>query len=277
MSKVLRKLAAGETVIGSNDTIGSPRLLEVMGYAGLDMVVIDQMFCATDWETVASMVRAGRNYDLDTFVRLPAFPWFNRTDYRLAVDAARALGVGVTGLVFSVATVEEVEQLVEVSRSWHRDLHIHAFTEEEFATYTSRVSSQCVVMPLLESNIAFENMSKILAVPGLKTAWLGMTDLTRYLEAPFDYEHPAVARFVDRAVGLAEQYGVALAANLGYRFSRSPDDASRRAGRMVDQGVRIVMLQNNGYQIQWAYRNLLGQINSAIPPTHSMRKIAGKR
>lgn len=264
MSKLLRKLAAGEVVIGSMDTLGSSRLLEVMGFAGLDAVAIDLMFCPTDWETVGHMIRAGRNYDLDTLVRIPSFPWLARTDDRLAVDAARALGVGATGVVFSCNTVEEVEQAVTVSRDWHRDIHIHPFSEEEFAAFERTVGSECVVMPLIESEQAIANIEAILDVQGLKTVWLGMTDLSRILGQPFDYEHAAVNEFVARVVGMADQRGVAIGANVGYKFSRSMQDMVARIGRMVDQGVRIIWLQNTGYVIQWTYRSLLNGIRGTI-------------
>lgn len=264
MSKLLRKLAAGDLAVGSMDTIASPRLLEVVGFAGLDAVAVDMMFCPPDWETLAGLVRAGRNYDLDVLVRIPSFPWLDRTDARLAVDAARALGVGAVGVVFSCATVEEVKQVVGVSQGWHRDLHIHPFSEEEFAAYERVVGSEAIAMPLIESQSAIEHIEDILAVPGLKTVWLGMTDLSRMLGHPFDYEHPEVTRYVDRVIDLANTRGIAIGANVGYKFSRSMDEMVARIGRMAQQGVRIIWLQNTGYVIQWTYRSLLGRVADTV-------------
>lgn len=262
MSKVLDKLARGEIVIGTNDTLGSPRLLEVMGFAGLDMVYIDNMFCPTDWETVASMVRSGQVYGVDTLVRIAAFPWINRTDPGLAVAAARTLGIGCTGVVFSVATVEEVQQVMKVSRGWHRDVHIHPFDEEGYEAYNKKVAAEALMIPLVESETAMANLDDILAVDGVKAVWLGMTDLTRMLGHGMDYGHPDVTRFLDHAIGIANKHGVAVAANVGYQFSRSFDDTIERVKWLVAHGVKIVLLQNNGYVIQWVYQSLLDRIKA---------------
>lgn len=264
VSKLLDKLKTGEFAIGTTDTIASSRLLEVMGFAGLDMVKVDQMFCPADWPTIAEMVRAGRNYDIDVFVRVQSFPWIATTDPRIAVDAVRALGVGAAGVVFSCATVQEVEQVVAASRDWHRDIHIHPFSDEEFAAFEAKVGSDCLVMPLIESQSALDDIDSILAVDGLKAVSLGMTDISRVLGHPLEYEHPDVQRVVDTIVKKAHAKGVYVGANVGYSFSRSFDEMVARVGRMREHGLQFAWMQNTGYLIQWAYRTLVQQMRSTV-------------
>lgn len=258
MSNFMKRVDAGEIALGSLDTLGSPRLTEVMALAGIDVLLIDQMFCPTDWETVASMVRAARNFGMDTMVRVQGFPWLDRTDHRMAVDAVRALGVGATGVMASVATVEEAEQLLEVSKDWHRDIHLHRFGDEDFGDFAEQVEAECIVMPMIESESALEHIDQIVALPGLRALSLGMTDISRMVGHPFEYEHPEVERVVDSAVASARRHGIAIGANLGYRYSRSLDDMAARMNRMVEQGFNFLWLQNNGFVIQWMYHALAG-------------------
>jgi 2-keto-3-deoxy-L-rhamnonate aldolase RhmA len=262
MSRLLDRIKAGELALGSMDTLGSPRLAEVMGLAGVDALLIDQMFCPTDWETVASIVRAARNFTMDVFVRVQGFPWIDRTDHRIAVDAVRALGVGATGVMASCATVEEVEQLIAVSRDWHRDIHLHPFGDDEFSEYSARVRAECLVMPLIESETALASMEGIMDLPGLRAVSLGMTDISRIVGRPFEYEHPEVERVVTRAIAKAQECDVAIGANLGYRYSRSVEDMSSRMIRMKDQGFDFLWLQNNGFVIQWLYHSIVKALPS---------------
>jgi 2-keto-3-deoxy-L-rhamnonate aldolase RhmA len=256
VSRVLDRIEAGEVALGSMDTLGSPRLTEVMALAGIDALLIDQMFCPTDWESVAAMVRSARNFRMDTIVRVPGFPWLDRTDHHMAVDAVRALGVGATGVMVSCATVEEVAQLIEVSKDWHRDIHLHPFGDEEFDDYQRQVASDCLVMPLIESASAIGRLDEILALPGLRAVSLGMTDISRMLGHPFEYEHPEVERMVADAIEGAHRHGVAIGANLGYRYSRSLEDMGARMERMAASGLDFLWLQNNGFVIQWMYHAL---------------------
>lgn len=276
MGRFLRKLEGGQVTFGSIDSIGSRTLTEVIAFAGLDALVVDTMFCSMDWELIATLGRSARLYDLDSMVRIPSFPWIGGTDRRMAVDAARAFGVGAVGVVFSCTTAEEVQQVVEVSQNWHRDIHIHPFTREDFAQYERRVAQESVAMPLIESLDALENLEAILAVDGVKTVWMAMTDLSRVLGHPFDYEHPEVTKALDRALALARNRGVALGANVGYEFSRSLDEMSARVGRMVAQGFRSIWFQNTGFLIQWFYRGLLERVaaHADAPEGRSQQKSA---
>lgn len=258
----ISKLKAGEFIIGTTDSLGSSRLIEVLGFAGVDVVKIDQMFCPPDWQDIAEIVRAGRNYDIDVMVRVQSFPWLPETDRRIAVDTVRALGVGAAGVVFSCATVEEVEQAVEVSRDWHRDIHIHPFSDEEFRTFEARVGAECAVIPLIESQSSLDQIDEILAVDGLQAITLGMTDVSRLMGHPLEYEHPDVSAVVAEIVAKGRERGVFVGANVGYSFSRSFDDMVARVSRMRSSGIQFVWLQNTGYLIQWAYKTLLDEMRA---------------
>jgi len=266
MSKVLEKLARREVAFGCIDSICSPALTEVLGAAGMDMACADMMFRPTSWDTFQAIVRSAQVFGIDPFVRLKAYPWAGASDHRLAVDAALAYSLGAVGVAFSCATVEDVERIVEVSRDWHRDIHIHPFEKWEYQSYKSKVASQRVVMPLIEDAQALKDLDKILAVKGVHVVFLALSDISRMVGHPFDFGHPKVWEVVDRAVESAAKNDVAIAANVGYEFSKGPEMMAERVHAMAERGVRVVMLQNSGFLIQKLYRYVLDTIGAGLPP-----------
>ena len=102
-----------------------------------------------------------------------------------------------------------------------------------------------------------ERIDDILAIPGLQAISLGMTDISRMLGHPFEYEHPDVEVFVSSTLAKAAERSVVVGANVGYTYSRSIDDMVARIRRMEAQGCKFIWLQNNGFVIQWIYRSLV--------------------
>jgi citrate lyase beta subunit len=112
-------------------------------------------------------------------------------------------------------------------------------------------------MPLIESEAGMANVDQILALDGLRVVWLGLSDISRMLGHPFDYEHEEVWAFIDQTVATARKNGVVVCANAGYEFSREVPTLRERIDRMKEHGMAGIMLQNTGYMVQWMYRSIL--------------------
>ena len=176
-------------------------------------------------------------------VRAQAEPWLPGLDKRAITDCHRILTLGVTGAVLSVSSVEEVELLVEVSKDWHRGLHVHPFTKDTYQEYKHQILAETLSIPLIEEAELFRNIEQVLNVEGLRAVWLGMSDLSRELGHPFDYEHPDVWAAVDRTVDLARSRGIVVVANVGWE-SPSVDLQIERILRLWDHGVGMVSMQH---------------------------------
>lgn len=257
MGRFLDKLANGEDFFGTLDSLGGPQLAEVLGESGFDMACLDTMFCAFDWQEIFHWSRACLNHGLDPVVRLPSHPWGRASDPHVPAQVGRAFGIGLNGVCVSLNTPEEIAEIIEVSRTWHKNLHLHPFKRDSFEEYAKATSATNVVMPLIESKEGIDNIADIMALDGLRVVWLGLSDISRVLGHPFDYEAPAVSRFIDEAIALGKEHSVAVSANVGYEFSRDLGTLAERIRDMHSHGVQGIMLQNTGYMVQWMYRSVI--------------------
>jgi 2-keto-3-deoxy-L-rhamnonate aldolase RhmA len=155
--------------------------------------------------------------------------------------------------------------VLAVASDWHRDIHLHPFDDAEFAAYEKSRGSSSIVMPMIESRSAMNDLPRILALDGLKAVTLGLTDLTRMVGKPFQYEDAGVVEYATQIVGECHDRGIKVGANVGYTDSRDLAAMRERIARMTSQGFDFIWLQNNGFVVQWVYRQLLQGIGSATP------------
>lgn len=263
MGRLLTKLATGERIFGTNDSLGGLPMAETLAVAGLDFACLDTMFCAFDWSQMQTWSRGALAYGMDPVVRLPAHPWHGGEDQHIAAEVGRAFGIGMNGVVVSVNSASEVGRLIEVSQTWHKNLHLHRFDNftENYTAYAESNTSTNVLIPLVESHDSIDHIEEILKVDGLKAVWLGLSDVSRMLDVPLQYDHPKVWNFIDRAVAAAEGTSVAILCNAGYKASTDPDALRQRAQELFGHGVRGIWFQNTGFVLQWLYRKVLSGVD----------------
>ena len=91
-----KRLAQGDKLFGSFAFLPSPDVVEIMGFAGFDYVIIDLEHSPKNWETVANMVRAAELHDMAALIRVAE----NSEKSILA-----ALEIGATGIVIDRKSV----------------------------------------------------------------------------------------------------------------------------------------------------------------------------
>lgn len=260
MGRLIEKLKTKEPITGSIDSIGGIPMADIFGEVGLDYAVLDTMLCAFDWSQAQAWGRAALLRGLDPFVRLPSYPWLDAGDPHAFAETIRAFGIGLNGVCVSINTAREVAEHIEISNSWHKNVHLHPFSRETFAQYEAENAGENMIMPLVESESSIRAIDKILAVDGLQIVWLGLTDVSRMLDVPFDYDNQKVWDFVDRAVEVADKYNVAICCNPGYEFCRELETLHERMANLRAHGVRGIQLQNSGFLVQWFYRRVINNI-----------------
>jgi 2-keto-3-deoxy-L-rhamnonate aldolase RhmA len=260
---MLTKLNEGKVSLGMITFGNDPNWIEIMAYTGIDHVWIDMMLTPTDWNDARHLVNAARAAGITPIIRLPANPWDTRNDI-VGINALRAFAIGADGVKLSYSTVDEVRQIMSAGKDWHQKVHIIPFTRNDFKDREKEIIEDRVIIPGPESQEGWDNSEEVMAIEGMKFFFCGLSDTSRDIGHPFDYEHPAVWKLLDKAVKSAEKYGLIVGANTGYG-SRDITSVAKRIKRLCDHGIREIIIQSPEFLLQTALTELREAIKNEIP------------
>ncbi len=264
INPMLTKLNEGKVSFGMMTLSNDPNWIEIMAYAGLDCVWIDMMLSPIDWNDARHLVNAARAAGISPIIRLQANPWDSRNE-SAGMNALRALAIGADGVKLSCNTANEARQIISAGKDWHRKIHIIPFTPNDFEDHKKEIIENRVIIPGPESQEGWDNLEEIMAVEGMKFFFCGMSDTSRVIGHPFDYEHPDVWNLVDKAVKLAEKYGIIVGANTGYAAARDIESVAKRIKRLCDHGIRMILIQSPEFLLQTALSELREAIKNEVP------------
>ena len=206
-------------VAGPFVEVGSPPLVEMLGLAGFDFVVIDREHAAFSGETVGQLIRAAEAAAISPLVRI------RRND---PGDVLEALDLGAVGLhVPQVAAPGDALRAVSASKfppagsrgfnPFVRAAHYGSTDVQEFR----RTADEDTLLVLhIEARESLENIEQIMAVPGFDVAFLGPYDLSQALGIPGEVTHPRVREAMRAIVRAAQKHSVAVGC-----FANTPDQA----------------------------------------------------
>ena len=194
-----RAVADGGSVYGMFAVLGEPALVEMIGYAGFDFVVIDTEHSGNTTEQVGGLLRAAEVANLTSVVRVTA----NSPSLIL-----RALDLGAGGiLVPQVNTAAEAAAAVSAARYaplGERGLAgvvraaRHGFIPmQEYLTGANR---ETLVITQVEHVDAVKNLDEILAVEGLDGIFIGPTDLSQSMGCTGQFDNPELRKTIHSVI-----------------------------------------------------------------------------
>jgi 2-keto-3-deoxy-L-rhamnonate aldolase RhmA len=232
------KLAERErSTYGAWVTLEDPTVTEAMVELGVDWIVVDMEHGGLSYKDVVAHARAARGSNVAVLTRLPA----------TTVDSVkRALDLGIDGVILPlIRCAAELEEGMQFARYPNRGLRgvggeraVHwGLRLQEYLDIANR---ETMVIPLIETRGASEDITNILQVDGIEAIFLGPADLSASFGHLGQWEGPGVADEILRIVSLAEAHNV-VAGVIG----RDEEDTERRAKqgfRMIGLGSDIVFM-----------------------------------
>ncbi len=190
MNKVKEKLRNGGTVMVFNPNFPSAALVEHAGALGFDVAFIDCEHGSASFERAEELARAARAAGITSLLR----PW---TSERAIIT--RFLDCGVGGIQFpGVETAAAAREAVETVR-----------------TARGKRFEDTLVVAMIESTAAINNLHEIVAVDGLDAVVIGLSDLARDLGHAGDNQHAEVRKAVDRIIAIINKgHGAVAGFNL---------------------------------------------------------------
>jgi 4-hydroxy-2-oxoheptanedioate aldolase len=202
------RIAARQPLLGLFIGIPSPALVEMVGYAGFDFVVLDNEHGPSSIETTEHMARAAAS------VHLPAIVRVSGVEQR---EIQRTLDLGVAGVQApQVNTPEQAEALVRAARFPPIGQRGVAFSTRAAgfgfaggADYLLRANAQLQVVAHIETVEALQNLDGLLGVAGIDVWFIGPTDLSVSLGYPGQPGHPTVRSAIHDAITRIQGAGIA--------------------------------------------------------------------
>lgn len=188
--------------------LGSPNVAELMAHAGFDWLVIETEHNGLDSAEIEHILMAMSGTETVPIVRIPSSN---------PVFIQRALDMGAMGiLVPLVKTTDHARDIVRATRypplgtrSWG-PLRASLYTLDN-EDYFNRANDNILVVLILETTEAVENMEAIAAVPGIDALFLGPWDMTLALGLnPLQLPLPETEAVLERMLEIGRKGGIAI-------------------------------------------------------------------
>ena len=231
MTNPLRpKLHAGGATHGVWITLQDPSVTELICTLGVDWVLVDMEHGALTCKDVLAHARAAKGTGVAVLTRIPSLTMEN---------IKRALDLGIDGVIVPyIRSAAEVDEAFRYGRypprgergiGGERAVHWGLRMQE----YLAAADTETLIIPLIETKSAVEEIEAILAVDGLEAIFFGPADLSASCGSTGEWEGPGVAETILRVREKAQARGVASGI-----MGQNPDDLTARR----DQGFQLIGL-----------------------------------
>lgn len=222
------KLQRDAPAIGVWITLADPAVTELVCQLGVDWIVVDMEHGALGPQEVLGHARAASGSGTAVLTRVPQLSGEN---------IKRALDLGIDGVI-----VPYVKSAVEVAEAFR----FGRFPPEgergiggeraslwglDMGTYLDIANRETMIIPLIETRAAVEDIDAILATPGLEAIFLGPADLSASMGHTGQWEGTGVAEAILQVRSKAAAKSIATGI-----IGRDPEDQARR----IEQGFGMI-------------------------------------
>lgn len=256
-NRTKEKLAAGQLVIGMG--VRQARTIDIAAIGatcGFDWLFIDMEHGSFDLDTASAISCAALPLGITPLVRVPGKEHHH---------ASRMLDNGAQGIVVPhVETAQEAREAVSHcryppvgSRSIAGAQPQFAFRSVPQATAVAEADAQTMVIIMLESPLAIENVDAICAVPGVDAVMMGTSDLSLEMGIAGQLDHPRIEQAYARVIQACRKSGVHPGMG-GVHDLALVEKFVRMGMRFVLGGNDLRFLMSAGQERAKAMRAMLG-------------------
>ncbi|WP_059104738.1 HpcH/HpaI aldolase family protein [Shouchella shacheensis] len=246
-NRLKKKIQNKQNVFGMFVSIPHPTMVELLGHAEFDFVIIDQEHAPTSTEMIEHMVRAAEAIGITPLVRISEV---NKNTILKVLDC------GAQGIV--IPHVETRQQIDTAANNayYHpigtRSLNsgrAGAFAKYSLTEYIEKANDEVMIVPMIESIQGIAQREAILSSPHVSFVLEGAADLSQSLALPWETDHQEVQKHLQLLWRTAKQLEVPYAV-----VSRNQDQHREWAKR----GAHIFVLGDERGTAFRAYQKKLG-------------------
>ena len=225
--------ARGDAVINGWLAIPSAFSAEVMAHQGFDSLTVDMQHGVVDYQAAVTMLQA---ISTTPTIPLARVPW-NDPGFTMKV-----LDAGVFGLICPmINTRADAEALVRACK--YPPLGYRSFGPVRASIYAGpdygeRANADILVIPMIETKQAVENIDDILSVPGIDAVYVGPADLSLSLGcAPgLDKTDPPVVDAIRKILAACKRHRIIAGLH---------NNTVAYAQKMINDGFQFVTIASD--------------------------------
>ncbi|GAA0720294.1 2-keto-3-deoxy-L-rhamnonate aldolase [Clostridium malenominatum] len=240
-----QKLSNGEVVFGTFFKLNSASLVEMLGYAGFDFVIIDNEHSNYSFSEMENLIRAGDCVNMHTIVRIPSATEENIAH---ALDSG-ASGVQVPGLT----TVEQVKKAMVHTKYYplgRRGLttvqRACKFSFMNKNDYIKASNEDTLVVVHVENKEMVDQIEELCQISQIDVLFAGPADLSQSIGKPGEVNDPEVMALIEKIFTVAAKYKKAVGIYVGNAAS---------AEKYIKMGAQFIAFQSDVAIIYDAIKN----------------------
>ena len=233
-TRLKQRLSEGRANINGWLAIPSGFSAEVMAQCGWDSVTVDMQHGVQDYMSMVACFQAMQAHPVTPLVRVP----WNEPGI-----IGRVLDGGAMGVICPmVNTVAEARALVSYClyppAGKRSNGPIRAAMYGEASDYQRTANDEILVIPMIETQEAVDNIDAILDVPGIHGIYVGPSDLglSMGMIPTLDREEPNILAIYQKLLDATKKRG---------QFAGLHNGSAAYAGRMIEMGFRLVTIAND--------------------------------
>ncbi|MEA3313281.1 MAG: aldolase/citrate lyase family protein [Caldisericota bacterium] len=204
-----KALQDGKVIFGPFLKFTDPAVVEIMGFAGFDFVIIDEEHGPISIESAQNMIRAAESVNITPVIRV------SNNDEALIL---RALDIGAQGIeipqINSKYDAERAVKSVKYSPQGERGVcrYVRAanYSSMDKFKYFKYANEETMIIAHIEGVEGINNLDKILSVPGIDVIFIGPYDLSQSLGIPGEVNHPLVTEKMKEVVSKCKENKIAV-------------------------------------------------------------------
>ncbi|MBA7572789.1 2-dehydro-3,6-dideoxy-6-sulfogluconate aldolase [subsurface metagenome] len=201
-------LQSGETAFGPFLKLTDPAVVEIMGFAGFDFVIIDAEHGPISMQS-AQNIRAAETANITPIIRVA------NNDESLIL---RALDIGAQGVEIpqincksdALRAVKSVKYSPQGERGVCRYVRAANYSSMDKFKYFKSANEETMIIAHIEGVEGINNLDEILSVPGIDVIFIGPYDLSQSLGIPGEVNHSLVIEKMKEVVLKCEQNKIAV-------------------------------------------------------------------
>ncbi len=241
------KLLKGEPAVGSWISLCSPVSAEMMARIGWDWLVVDVQHSHVGFDTMVNCFRA---IQLGGAVPMARVPWNDK------IWIQRTLDAGAMGLVIPmVNSVEEAKEAVASTRYSTKGIRsfggsrLASYLDSNYLTWTEK---NLLIMVMIETVKAVENVEAILSVDGVDGGYIGPADLALSMGLELGNPGPDHEAAMLKVVEAAKKVG-----KIAGKHCNGSEDVNLR----ISQGFQYLALLSDAGLMAKAAREEFGKVD----------------